>query len=75
MDTRLFIGGQFVAGEGEPPDVLDPAPGEVITIGGSTPRTKSGPEASSSRLRLTMASRGTGAWPLSTRRDCWASAT
>jgi len=30
METKLFIDGKFVAGEGPPQDVLDPASGEVI---------------------------------------------
>jgi len=30
METRLFIDGKFVAGEGEPEAVLNPATGEVI---------------------------------------------
>jgi aminobutyraldehyde dehydrogenase len=30
MNTQMLIGGQFVAGEGEPENILDPASGELI---------------------------------------------
>ena len=30
MQTSMLIGGEFVAGEGQPEDILNPATGEVV---------------------------------------------
>jgi len=62
METRLFIGGDFIPGEGPPEDVLDPASGEVIA------RV---PEASPAQVRQAVeaAERAFPGWARTVPRD------
>jgi aminobutyraldehyde dehydrogenase len=59
MQTSMLIGGEFVAGEGQPEDILNPATGEVVVTLN---------EASKAQIDLAVAAAASafGAWSRTT---------